>query len=157
MEKVYQQILIFQENRPKLKKIVLFICKYFPKLTALMYVILLIYLFSIHSTSLLECILKPVFVFISTGLFRKIYNRKRPYETLCITPLVMHKEGESFPSRHMASATIISLTIYSVSAIFSIPAFFITICIGLSRFMVGIHYPSDILAGALFSFIIYCI
>lgn len=157
MEKVYQSILEFQRNRPKIQHLTIFVCSLFPKLTALMYVLLLGYLFITSSPQLLICIIKPCSVFLITGLFRKLWSRKRPYESLDIEPLIKHKNGQSFPSRHMASAMIISLTIYSIFPILSIPAFLITICIGFSRFFAGIHYPSDLIAGAIFSILIYCI
>jgi len=76
--------------------------------------------------------------------------RPRPYEVrqdiwLTGTPL----DKFSFPSGHTLHAvvfSVVSLSYYPELAIIVLP---FTVLVGLSRVVLGLHYPSDVLAGAL--------
>jgi undecaprenyl-diphosphatase len=76
--------------------------------------------------------------------------RPRPYEVrqdiwLTGTPL----DKFSFPSGHTLHAVVFStvaITYYPQLSIVLLP---FTLMVGLSRVVLGLHYPSDVLAGAL--------
>ncbi|NOS98402.1 MAG: phosphatase PAP2 family protein [Methylotenera sp.] len=76
--------------------------------------------------------------------------RPRPYQVrqdICLTGTPMDKF--SFPSGHTLHAVMLStvaLSYYPQLAMILIP---FTIMIALSRVVLGLHYPSDVLAGAL--------
>ena len=81
-------------------------------------------------------------------------RRKRPYETpqmndgYHLTPWVY---TSSFPSGHAMLAFIIAgmYAISSASVAFLITAYVIAVLISLSRVVVGMHYLTDVMVGAL--------
>jgi len=81
-------------------------------------------------------------------------HRPRPYEVLPIMPLEIAENLRSLPSGHTAtaflSATILS-KFYSKYAVF---LFVIAAFIGLSRLYMGVHYPLDVIAGAITGFLV---
>ena len=96
MEKVYNTILTYINNHLYMKKVILFIYKYFPYITFFIYPCIVLFAFLYKNDILLSIILRPLTAFIFLTIFRKIINRPRPYETLNITPLKNHKSGESY-------------------------------------------------------------
>lgn len=86
------------------------------------------------------------------NLFLKNYiDRTRPYETFdAVQRLIAKQHDASFPSGHAASSFVaaVSFYIYFPKKI-GIPAIILAIGIALSRLYVGVHYPGDILAGAI--------
>ncbi len=77
--------------------------------------------------------------------------RIRPYETIeGLTSLIGIMEDWSFPSGHttasFAAATAIAIML---GKRFGIPALILALFIALSRLYVGVHYPSDVLAGVI--------
>lgn len=102
---------------------------------------------------------KPIFfVFLSAGIARFVvtelvhfmYYRPRPFVVFQnITQLVRHDSISSFPSGHaailFAMATMLSFYYPKVSVWF----FLVSILVGIARIAVGVHWPTDILGGAL--------
>jgi undecaprenyl-diphosphatase len=76
--------------------------------------------------------------------------RPRPYEVrqdiwLTGTPL----DKFSFPSGHTLHAVVFSAVAISYYPQLSVVLLPFTLMVGLSRVVLGLHYPSDVLAGAL--------
>lgn len=157
MEVFYQQMLYFIRKHNFLKEMILFINHYFPYITFGLYPCIIIYLSYIHSSLLLDSIIRPSIAFILVTVFRKIVNRPRPYESMSIEPLIRHKLGQSFPSRHSVSAFIIALVSFYVNVYLGIFACVIAVCISIGRILAGVHYISDVLTAILIAFIIYLI
>ena len=97
-------------------------------------------------------IIIPAGVFVFVTVLRKLINRKRPYEVYDI-PSVFKKEtvGNSMPSRHTASAIIISLAMLKINLYLGIAFLLISLLIALSRIFAGVHFISDVIAGAVIS------
>ena len=77
--------------------------------------------------------------------------RIRPYETIeGLYSMIGVMKDWSFPSGHttasFAAATALAM---SLGKKFGIPALILAALIALSRLYVGVHYPSDVLAGAI--------
>lgn len=155
MEKFYQNMLNQIHQSIFIEKTVLFICRFFPYITFCLYPCLLLYLFITKDSLLFVTFIKPLTAFLIVSIFRKIVNRKRPYETMNIEPLLEHKQGESFPSRHTVSAFIIALVCLDINLYLAIFALIIAIFISLSRILAGVHYISDVIAAIVIAFIIF--
>ncbi|WP_206352361.1 phosphatase PAP2 family protein [Tautonia rosea] len=95
---------------------------------------------------------------ISSGL-KAYYDRPRPE----IVPHLMHAARGSFPSGHSLLAAVTYLTIGALLAqmvtqrrlkVFILGvAVIITMMVGVSRIYLGVHYPTDVLAGWTLGFI----
>jgi undecaprenyl-diphosphatase len=89
---------------------------------------------------------------VLTTALKGIFKRPRPYESYPELIYPKSTEGSySFPSGHTSSAfsTATSLTLAFPKWYVAIPAFSYAGAVGYSRLDLGVHYPSDVLAGAL--------
>lgn len=87
--------------------------------------------------------------FVMTALIRWLWFRPRPFVALNFLPLINQSPEEgAFPSGHASFYFALSTIVYfynkKLGVAFYIASFFIV----LSRVFVGVHWPSDILAGA---------
>jgi membrane-associated phospholipid phosphatase len=88
--------------------------------------------------------------FITTALKRTI-NRDRPFETYPEIDQASSTLGKSFPSGHtsLAFATATSLSLAYPKWYVIAPSFLWAGTVGYSRMHLGVHYPSDVLVGAI--------
>ena len=93
-------------------------------------------------------ILVPALGFVLLTLVRKWINQPRPYETWEIIPLLdKDSSGNSMPSRHVFSATIISMACVHANLPAGLIFLVLSAFLGLVRVLGGVHYPKDVLAG----------
>lgn len=154
MESFYQEMLDNIRKYPIIKKIIINFTNYIPYLTFIIYPSIIIYLYFTNNPLLLETILKPLISFLIVTIIRKIINRQRPYETMNIDPLILHKKGESFPSRHTVSAFAIALVSFNVSHFLGLFMLCLAIIISSGRILCGVHYISDVVSAIIIAFII---
>ena len=141
----------FREN-PKLAKCLHILNKLFTGGMYLAYPLLLMYLFMIKDSMFLKALVVPASSFILLSFFRKGVNRKRPYETFEMPPIIPKKtKGNSFPSRHVFSASMIAMTFLLVSPWSWLGCVFLCLSclLAVVRVVSGVHYISDVLAGLL--------
>ena len=93
-------------------------------------------------------ILVPAFGFGLLTLVRKWINQPRPYETWEIVPLLdKDSSGNSMPSRHVFSATIISMACLHANLPVGLVLLVLSALLGFVRVLGGVHYPKDVLVG----------
>ncbi|MGT2907747.1 phosphatase PAP2 family protein [Streptococcus dentiloxodontae] len=132
----------------------------------LIYPVLLLYLLWVKGwlVFLLYFLISGV-TFVLLSFIRSQMNWKRPYEAWDIKPiLVKEVKGNSMPSRHVFSASLISMAVISVSLWPGLFCLLVTLIIAGLRVIAGVHYPRDVLAGLvigvvcglLFWFVLVC-
>lgn len=82
-------------------------------------------------------------------LIRRFWPIPRPFVEYPVNLLVKYTDKPAFPSGHAAFFFALSWVIYSYNKKTGILFFIASFLICLSRVFVGIHWPSDILAGAI--------
>ncbi|MDP3935285.1 MAG: phosphatase PAP2 family protein [Candidatus Giovannonibacteria bacterium] len=87
--------------------------------------------------------------FVFTEIIRFFYNSPRPFEVLDnVYQLIQHSPGGSFPSGHAAFFFALATGVFFYRKWWGILFYAIAIAIGFARVAAGLHWPSDILAGA---------
>ncbi len=90
-----------------------------------------------------------------TELIRFFYHRPRPFIELPIHPLFTDSAW-SFPSGHATFFFALATALYLYNKKWGTVFFIAALLISIGRVAAGVHYPSDILAGALIgSFVAY--
>ena len=116
----------------------------------------IVYLILLTTTYLQEGLGKQVWIylivpasgFVILSLFRKKINAPRPYEEWDIKPLLdRDSPGQSMPSRHVFSATIISMACLHASLSVGVILLVLSALLGLVRVLGGVHFPKDVVVG----------
>ena len=90
----------------------------------------------------------PALGFVILSFLRKKINAPRPYEEWDIKPLLdRDSPGQSMPSRHVFSATIISMACLHASLSVGVILLVLSAFLGLVRVLGGVHYPKDVVVG----------
>ncbi len=122
-------------------------------ITVLLYIIYLGYGYSRISKDggllLYRSVLIPSISFIVVSLFRRILSAPRPYEVLGFVPaLKKDTVGRSFPSRHVFSIFMISMTYLQTSVVMAVVISVMGIGLAIIRVVGGAHFIKDVVAGA---------
>jgi membrane-associated phospholipid phosphatase len=88
---------------------------------------------------------------VMTYSLKKVVNRDRPYVTYPDIHPAAYETSNSFPSGHtsLAFATATAMSLKYPKWYVIAPSYFWACSVGYSRLNMGVHYPSDVLAGAL--------
>ena len=120
----------------------------------LAYPLLALYMFWQKDASVARVLIVPSNSFIILSVFRYMVNRPRPYEKFDMPPVIAKDtKGKSFPSRHVFSAMVIAMTFLLASPWSWLGVIFVVVAVLLAmvRVLSGVHYPSDVIAGAAFA------
>lgn len=82
-----------------------------------------------------------------------IFQIERPFLSLNINPLYA-ETGYSFPSEHMTVFSSLAIVVFFLNQKLGILLIFFAIIVGLTRLIIGVHYPSDILVGFILGYLI---
>ena len=96
----------------------------------------------------------PASSFVILSFLRKKINAPRPYEEWDIKPLLdRDSPGQSMPSRHVFSATIISMACLHASLSVGVILLVLSAFLGLARVSGGVHYLKDVVVGYIFGLV----
>lgn len=86
---------------------------------------------------------------IITETIRFFYSRQRPFSVLGIQPLIEHSPAGAFPSGHMTFYFALAFSVFLFNKKWGWRFLGAAFLIGLARIYVGVHWPLDIISGAL--------
>jgi len=102
----------------------------------------------------LELAIMIIIIDLTVLVIKLLVARERPMDVRMVAPMwlsdIPGTVGYSFPSGHTARAfgAFLLLSISFRKRILIVPLFIYAFMIALSRIYLGMHYPSDVLAGA---------
>lgn len=133
------------------KRVIIFKLFYrgLPLLMAGCFCLLVIWLFVNLDVQKLKFVHVPAIVYLLLSALRVMINRTRPYAAgIGIEPVInKNRQGKSFPSRHTFSAAIIAVTFLHFKFFVGIFFVVLSLIVGITRILAGVHYPSDVLGG----------
>ncbi len=146
----YAKLTSYFRKYPVAARLLQVINSLLTKVMYLVYPILLGYLFFTTPQKLIGFILIPGISFVLVSLVRKWLNVPRPYEAWAIHPLIRKDtKGQSLPSRHVFSATIISMAVLQVNSFLGIIFLLLSLVLACCRVIGGVHYPRDVIVGCI--------
>ena len=81
---------------------------------------------------------------VAANLLQRLFERQRPD----VARLVALPHSHSFPSGHASTSFACATVLALLEPRLRVPALVLAAAIAFSRLYVGVHYPTDVLAGA---------
>ena len=92
---------------------------------------------------------------INNVAIKNLVARIRPYDfTDAVVPLVNKPDDFSFASGHTCASFAVALVLVRYDKRIGIPAIIFASLIGFSRLYLGVHYPTDVIAGFLIALVV---
>lgn len=92
---------------------------------------------------------------IGNLILKNLFTRTRPYDVKdAITLLISKPKDYSFPSCHTMASVAAAYVIFNVDYRLGIISWIIALLIAFSRMYLYVHYPSDVVAGAVIGILI---
>lgn len=152
---LYEKNAAFYNARPTLKKGLIFVNHALTFFFFASYAVFLCYAIALDylAEDLMRILFPPALCLFLVSLLRLAICRPRPYSAAGanIEPLFIKtgSDEHSFPSRHVACAFVIAVTLLPYFTAAGVFATLIGAVLAYVRFALGLHYPSDLLGGAL--------
>ncbi len=123
---------------------------FFAKYSGYVLAIAVIFIFYKHWRIISQVFLTAVVSrFAVAEIIRFFWHRSRPFIENNINLIFPHDNTGSFPSGHAAFYFALTTIVYFYNKKIGILFFAVSFLMGVARVFVGVHWPSDILAGAL--------
>lgn len=147
----YQQLTTPFRSRPRIVKGMTYFNRGMTIFMPLVYGVVLTDAFLTEGWKrLLAFFLLPAIGFALLSAIRKQLNQPRPYEKWAIQPLLAKDtSGRSMPSRHVFSATVISMCLLYFFWLPGLICLLLSAGLALVRVIGGVHYSKDVLVGYL--------
>lgn len=153
-ELIFQWFFALSTQNPLIGSVMVNITNWSSKLFAAIYIMAIVVLLLNKSKKVLPLLLGPAFALIVVQVIRYFYVRPRPFVAFDIESLIPHAANGSLPSMHAVSAFVIAMAIWCVNKNIGKYVLILAVITGMSRVMVGVHYPLDIVTGALLGVLI---
>lgn len=148
------EIVNWTKSKPSRIKMVMVLNKSITTFVYAFYPLLILYLVIQKDERLLPLLLIPAVSFVLVTVLRKRLDAKRPYQIYDYEPiLIKKKDGQSFPSRHVFSIFMIAMSVFVLNTMGGIIFLVLGSVLALSRVLGGVHFPRDVIAGALMGII----
>ena len=113
------------------------------------------FVFYIQSQKLFayELAVGNITLWLIVELMKTFFHRNRPYSSLKRIRVIGAKErGTSFPSGHTSQAFFMASIVshyFNLNQEMKLLLYIIALCVGITRIYVGMHFPRDVLGGAM--------
>ena len=87
--------------------------------------------------------------FVGNIILKNVFERPRPFHSYDINLIIEEPSGFSFPSGHTSSAFVCAGMLSVINKKLCIISYTVASLIAISRAYLFVHFPSDIIAGAL--------
>ena len=102
-----------------------------------------------NQRAVLMAILSVMLANVLLKLCNMVYFRPRPFETHAVNLLFYHPTDSSLPSNVATVGFALAVSLWTWNRRAGLTCLIAALLLGLSRVFCGVHYPGDILAGAL--------
>ncbi len=132
-------------------EVIIFFAKFLPVILVLA-ALIFVFLQKSKKKAILIFSAAALCLILSRGIIAEaiqfLYHRQRPFEIFNFTPLV-NESTSSFPSGHASFLFALSSVLFYFNPKFGLWIFILSALNGLARIAAGVHWPSDVIAGAI--------
>lgn len=147
---LFQAINFYAGKYPVLDSLAVFFAQYFEYFILLILVMFIFVRPKMYAKMAITALTAAVFArFILVELIRLFLPRPRPFMVQDINLLVNPNQEWAFPSGHAAFYFAVATVVYQYHKMAGILFYLFAFIICFARVFVGLHWPSDIVVGAL--------